>query len=91
MRKNAGKTSAVMQNEDMSMFNAYERENIRRTKAVLDRIEHELRLDRTTAYQVALHEVMAMGTRKGRHLTQLQIAWKSCCLQISAKTSNKLL
>ena len=44
MGKNAGKTSAVMQNEDMSMFNAYERENIRRTKAVLDRIEHELRL-----------------------------------------------
>ena len=29
MGKNAGKTSAVMQNEDMSMFNAYERENIR--------------------------------------------------------------
>ena len=54
MGKNAGKTSAVMQNEDMSMFNAYERENIRRTKAVLDRIEHELRLDRTTAYQLSL-------------------------------------
>lgn len=28
MGKNAGKTSAVMQNEDMSMFNVYERENI---------------------------------------------------------------
>lgn len=27
MGKNAGKTSAVMQNEDMSMFNAYEREH----------------------------------------------------------------
>ena len=64
MGKNAGKTSAVMQNEDMSMFNAYERENIRRTKAVLDRIEHELRLDRTTAYQVALHEVMAMDKER---------------------------
>ena len=64
MGKNAGKTSAVMQNEDMSMFNAYERENIRRTKAVLERIEHELRLDRTTAYQVALHEVMAMDKER---------------------------
>jgi recombination protein recR len=64
MGKNAGKTSAVMQNEDMSMFNAYERENIRRTKAVLDRIEHELRLDRTTSYQVALHEVMAMDKER---------------------------
>ncbi len=40
------------------------RENIRRTKAVLDRIEHELRLDRTTAYQVALHEVMAMDKER---------------------------
>ena len=59
MGKNAGKTSAVMQNEDMSMFNAYEGENIRRTKAVL-----ELRLDRTTAYQVALHEVMAMDKER---------------------------
>lgn len=90
MGKNAGKTSAVMQNEDMSMFNPYERENIRRTKAVLDRIEHELRLDRTTAYQVALLRLW-QWTRKGRLLTQLQIVWKSCCLQISAKTSNKLL
>ena len=64
MGKNTNKTSSVTPNEDMSMFNAYERENIRRTKAVLDRIEHELRLDRTTAYQVALHEVMAMDKER---------------------------
>ena len=64
MRKNASKTSAVTPNEDMSMFNAYEIENIRRTKAVLDRIEHELGLDRTTAYRVALYEVMAMDKER---------------------------
>ena len=64
MRKNASKTSAVTPNEDMSMFNAYEKENIRRTKAVLDRIEHELGLDRTTAYRVALHEVMTMDKER---------------------------
>jgi len=61
MEKNASKTSAVTPSEDTPMF---ELENIRRTKAVLDRIEHELRLDRTTAYQVALHEVMAMDKER---------------------------
>ena len=64
MKKNASETSAVTPKEDLSMFNAYEIENIRRTRAVLDRIEHELGLDRTTAYRVALHEVMAMDKKR---------------------------
>ena len=64
MKRNASKISAVTPKEDLSMFNAYEIENIRRTRAVLDRIEHELGLDRTTAYRVALHEVMAMDKER---------------------------
>ena len=61
MRKNASKTSAVTQSEDVPMF---ELEYIQRTKDVLDRIEHELCLDRTTAYRVALYEVMAMDKER---------------------------
>ena len=61
MRKNASKTSAVTPSEDAPMF---ELEYIQRTKDVLDRIEHELGLDRTTAYRVALYEVMAMDKER---------------------------
>lgn len=61
MEKNASKTSAVTTSEDTPIF---ELEYIQRTKSVLNRIEHELRLDRTTAYQVALHEVMAMDKER---------------------------
>ena len=61
MRKNASKASAVTPSEDAPMF---ELEYIQRTKDVLDRIEHELGLDRTTAYRVALYEVMAMDKER---------------------------
>lgn len=61
MKKNTSKTSAVTPSEDTPMF---ELEYIQRTKSVLDRIEHELRLDRTTAYRVALYEVMAMDKER---------------------------
>lgn len=61
MEKNASKTSAVTPSEDAPMF---ELEYIQRTKSVLNRIEHELGLDRTTAYRVALYEVMAMDKER---------------------------
>ncbi len=61
MEKNASKTSAVTPSEDAPMF---ELEYIQRTKSVLNQIEHELGLDRTTAYRVALHEVMAMDKER---------------------------
>ena len=61
MKKNTSKTSAVTSSEDTPMF---ELEYMQRTKSVLDRIEHELRLDRTTAYRVALYEVMAMDKER---------------------------
>ena len=61
MKKNTSKTSAVTPSKDTPMF---ELEYIQRTKSVLDRIEHELRLDRTTAYRVALYEVMAMDKER---------------------------
>ena len=61
MEKNESKTSAVTPSEDTPMF---ELEYIQRTKSVLNRIEHELGLDRTTAYRVALYEVMAMDKER---------------------------
>ena len=42
----------------------FELEYIQRTKSVLNRIEYELGLDRTTAYRVALYEVMAMDKER---------------------------
>ena len=61
MEKNASKTSAVTPSEDAPMF---ELEYIQRTKSVHNQIEHELGLDRTTAYRVALYEVMAMDKER---------------------------